>query len=215
VTARGVCWSTSPNPISTGSHSTDGSGTGAFVSSLTGLTANTLYYVRAYATNSVGTTYGNEVSFMTLSFAIGQSYGGGIIFYIDGTGQHGLIAATSDQSIGAQWGCQGTLIGTSTAIGTGPANTTAIVNGCSTAGIAARICDELVLNGYNDWFLPSKDELNQMYVQKSAIGGFASNFYWSSTQASNNLAWNQMFGTGYQYNSNKPNTGYVRAVRAF
>ncbi len=67
VTARGVCWSTSHNPTVSNSYTTDGSGTGSFTSSLTGLTANTTYYVRAYATNSVGTTYGNEVSFTTLS----------------------------------------------------------------------------------------------------------------------------------------------------
>jgi hypothetical protein len=66
VTARGVCWSTSPNPTTADSHTTDGSGTGTFVSYLTGLTANTFYYVRAYATNSVGTAYGNEVTFTTL-----------------------------------------------------------------------------------------------------------------------------------------------------
>ncbi len=67
VTARGVCWSTSHNPTVSNSYTTDGSGTGSFTSSLTGLTANTTYYVRAYATNSVGTMYGNEVSFTTLS----------------------------------------------------------------------------------------------------------------------------------------------------
>ncbi|MDD6184478.1 MAG: FISUMP domain-containing protein, partial [Bacteroidales bacterium] len=67
VTARGVCWSTSQSPTVNDSHTTDGSGTGSFTSNLTGLTANTTYYVRAYATNSVGTTYGNEVSFTTLS----------------------------------------------------------------------------------------------------------------------------------------------------
>ncbi len=66
VTARGVCWNTSSNPTTVNSHTTDGSGTGTFISNLTGLTANTLYYVRAYATNSVGTAYGNEVSFTTL-----------------------------------------------------------------------------------------------------------------------------------------------------
>ena len=102
-------------------------------------------------------------------FYIGASYGGGIIFYIDGTGQHGLISAITDQSTGAQWGCTGTFWGgTSTAIGTGQANTTIIVNGCSAiAGIAARICNDLVLNGYTDWFLPSLDELYQMYLQKT------------------------------------------------
>ena len=67
VTARGVCWSTSHNPTTANSHTTNGSGTGSFTSNLTGLTSNTLYYVRAYATNSVGTAYGNETSFTTLS----------------------------------------------------------------------------------------------------------------------------------------------------
>lgn len=63
VTARGVCWSTSQNPLATGSHTTDGAGTGIFISSVNGLTANTTYYLRAYATSSAGTAYGNEVCF--------------------------------------------------------------------------------------------------------------------------------------------------------
>jgi uncharacterized protein (TIGR02145 family) len=65
VTARGVCWGTAANPTVSGSKTTDGTGTGTFTSSITGLTANTLYYVRAYATNSVGTAYGNEITFTT------------------------------------------------------------------------------------------------------------------------------------------------------
>jgi hypothetical protein len=68
VTARGVVWSTSPNPtVSLSTKTTDGSGTGTFTSSITGLTASTTYYVRAYATNASGTAYGNEVSFTTQS----------------------------------------------------------------------------------------------------------------------------------------------------
>jgi len=66
VTARGVCWATTANPSITGSHTTDGSGIGTFTSSITGLTANTLYHVRAYATNSAGTWYGNDITFTTL-----------------------------------------------------------------------------------------------------------------------------------------------------
>ena len=66
VTARGICWSTSHNPTVSGSHTTNGTGTGTFTANMTGLTANTTYYVRAYATNSEGTAYGNEVSFTTL-----------------------------------------------------------------------------------------------------------------------------------------------------
>lgn len=75
VTARGVCWSTSQNPTIADNHTSDGTGTGVFVSNLTGLTPNTPYYVRAYATNSVGTAYGNEVNFTTLSsgFTCGSS----------------------------------------------------------------------------------------------------------------------------------------------
>jgi hypothetical protein len=67
VTARGVCWNTTPNPTTASSHTTNGSGTGAFVSNLTALTPNTPYYVRAYATNSIGTAYGNQVNFTTLA----------------------------------------------------------------------------------------------------------------------------------------------------
>ena len=66
VTARGVCWSTSQEPTVEGEHTTDGAGTGEYQSNLSGLTANTTYYVRAYATNSEGTAYGEEISFTTL-----------------------------------------------------------------------------------------------------------------------------------------------------
>jgi hypothetical protein len=216
VTARGVCWSTSANPTITDNITTDGSGTGSFVSTLTGLTVASVYYVRAYATNSLGTAYGNQVSFTTLPLNIGQNYGGGKIFYIDGTGQHGLIAAASNQSGATGWGCAGTLIGgTGTAIGTGQANTTAIVNGCSTPGIAARICDTLTLNGYTDWFLPSKDELNLLYLQRTVIGGFANDFYWSSSECISTDGLGQFFDNGDQECSNKGMVHYVRAIRTF
>lgn len=67
ITARGVCWSTSTGPTNSGSHTSDGSGKGAFISSIAGLTAGTMYFVRAYATNGTGTAYGDEVSFTTTS----------------------------------------------------------------------------------------------------------------------------------------------------
>ena len=152
-----------------------------------------------------------------ITYSIGQSYGGGIIFYIDGTEQHGLISATSDQSTGAEWGCYTTLISGAdgTAIGTGNQNTLDIMAGCATAGIAARICGDLVLNGYSDWFLPSKDELNQMFQQKTAIGGFANVFYWSSSEESTSNSWAQEFLGGIQNNRPKNYSYNVRAVRAF
>ena len=153
-----------------------------------------------------------------LPFAIGQYYGGGIIFYIDGTGQHGLISATIDQGT-APWGCNGTYIyGTSTSIGSGQANTTAIINGCSTLGIAARLCDDLALNGYNDWFLPSRDELDLMCQQKNIIGGFVGWYYWSSSDYNTSEAYLIYFPTCFQMTYSKngsQNPDVVRAVRAF
>jgi hypothetical protein len=148
-------------------------------------------------------------------FYIGAMYGGGIIFYIDGTGQHGLIAAPSDQSTASAWGCYLSYIGvTSFAIGTGQANTTAIVNGCGEAGIAARICNDLVLNGYDDWFLPSHDELFEMYAQKTVIGA-GDNNYWSSSEFDNYSAFALGFYWGGWYNFEKPEPCNVRAIRAF
>ena len=215
ITARGVCWSITTAPTITDPHTSDGTGTGMFTSTLSGLVTNTLYYVRAYTSNSTGTAYGNQVTCTTLtSFSIGQSYGGGIIFYIDGTGQHGLIAATSDQSSGAAWCLAPELIGgTSTAIGSGQTNTTAIVTKCTSS--AAYICDILVLNGYNDWFLPSKDELHQLYLQRNLVGGFADDYYWSSSEYDLNDAWSHHFQIGFQGNLVKYNTYYLRAVRSF
>ncbi|MEI6750129.1 MAG: hypothetical protein WCM93_13300, partial [Bacteroidota bacterium] len=70
VTARGVCWSTSSNPTISNSHTSNGTGTGAFTSSLTGLASNTLYHIRAYATNSVGTSYGSDLTFTTLANSV-------------------------------------------------------------------------------------------------------------------------------------------------
>ncbi|RMZ49977.1 DUF1566 domain-containing protein [Flavobacteriaceae bacterium PRS1] len=148
--------------------------------------------------------------------AIGDSYQGGIIFYLDGFGG-GLIAAPSEQSTGAKWGCQGTVItgADGTAIGTGNQNTIDIEAGCTTAGTAADICANLTLGGYSDWFLPSKDELNQMYLNKTVIGGFTEYYYWSSTEADNGPAWGQGFSSGGQASYDKDTTGLVRAVRAF
>ena len=156
-----------------------------------------------------------QESSQTLALEIGVNFQGGIIFYLDGTGQHGLISATSDQSAAAEWGCFGALIGTSAANGAGQSNTTAIIAGCSTADIAARLCDDLVLNGYNDWFLPSKDEIYQMYLQKDLIGGFNTYIYWSSSEYFAGYSWYQNFYNGVQAWDYKNYTKTVRAVRAF
>jgi hypothetical protein len=141
---------------------------------------------------------------------------GGKVFYItDATGLHGLEAAPVDQASSA-WGCQGTSIpGTDAAIGTGAANTAKIVTGCSDANTAAKIANAYSLNGFTDWYLPSKDELNLLYGQKTVVGGFASNLYWSSTENDSSNAWSNFFANGLQDYNNKFAALPVRAIRAF
>lgn len=161
------------------------------------------------------------------TFSIGMKYQGGVIAYVDGTGNHGLIVAASDQSSGAPWGCSGVSISGADgiAIGTGYQNTVDIVAGCASAGIAARLCSDLVLNGYSDWFLPSKDELNRLYVSRTAInsgalsmGGtaFVDDWYWSSTESGSSDAHDLNLVSGNQDIYGKGNsTDNVRAVRNF
>ena len=182
----------------------------------TGLTPNTSYTRYVWSYNTCGDSPSGSMNAQTIPYYIGANYGGGIIFYIDGTGNHGLISAASDQSNAAQWGCSGTITGaTGTAIGTGQANTTTIVGACSESGIAARICDDLELNGYSDWFLPSKDELIQMFAQKNVIGGFTNEDYFSSSECNATQAWEIVFWYGAQYCWSKSLPYYVRAIRAF
>ncbi len=228
ITARGVCWSTSPNPnVALSTKTIDGSGVGTFTSNITYLTANTLYYVRAYATNSLGTSYGTEITFTTLPLSLGQTYAGGIIFYIDNTNQHGLVCAPSDQGR-VPWGCRGSFLsGTSSIFGSGSNNTSLILAGCNTSNIAAKLCDDLTLGGYTDWFLPSMDELRLMYnnLQANGIGNFntmsvGGSCYWSSTEADPIHAYLIWFSDGndtfYQMTYyEKSYNNFVRAVRSF
>jgi hypothetical protein len=94
VTARGVCWATTPSPLATGSHTTDGSGTGAFVSNMTGLTVGTYYYVRAYAATSVDTSYGDELCFYTFfpcGSAITKNHIAGAVAPVSKTVTYGTV----------------------------------------------------------------------------------------------------------------------------
>ena len=157
---------------------------------------------------------------------IGESYGGGIVFYVYDNGKHGLIAATADQNGGAtiRWygGSYTNTRARADGVGAGLKNTAIIIANQGPVdgnAFAATVCNEYSVTvgsvTYGDWYLPSKYELNLLYLQKGVVGGFAVNYYWSSTEGSNNSAWLQLFFFGDQYDYDKSNTYYVRAVRAF
>lgn len=163
-----------------------------------------------------------------ISLNIGDSYQGGKVAYLlvsgdpgyDANTQHGLIASTSDQSTGIRWynGANTTTGATGTAIGTGLSNTNTIITsqGATATSYAAGIARAYTGGGYTDWFLPSKDELYKVYLNRSSIGSYTWYFYWTSSEAGNNIAWLQNFdGSGYQGFTGKDATAYVRAIRSF
>ena len=160
------------------------------------------------------------------SLSIGDFVGGGYVFWIDPTDNtKGLVSAVEDQSTGIRW-FNGTHIATGatgTAIGTGAVNTTAIINaqGETETSYAAGLASAYNGGGYTDWFFPSKDELNEMYINKStldAISGFtpfSASVYWTSSEVANNRAWKQNFSNGGQVSDNaKHSSSAVRAIRA-
>jgi uncharacterized repeat protein (TIGR02543 family) len=147
---------------------------------------------------------------------------GGFIFYDKGSYSDGwryLEAATKDWTI-IQWGSSGTLIGgTWQGIGTGEANTIKIVtwlNNNGEVGRAAQLCDGKTTNGYTDWFLPSREELNQIYLNLWTFGlGSLSGSYWSSSESNLYYVWIQNFTTGSQVEEIKAGYLNVRAIRTF
>ena len=164
-----------------------------------------------YVVNATGAT----------TLTIGQSYQGGKIFWLDATGQHGLIAATADQSTGIRWNKDGSNPGTNAVrdgVGAGKFNTERIIAIQGTgAAYAAQICANYQGGDYGDWYLPSKYELYLLNQQKTAVGGLSS-YYWSSNESESDIteAWVQFFSDyGAQGVNLKNWYNRVRAVRAF
>jgi TolB-like protein len=151
---------------------------------------------------------------------------GGIVFFDRGFVMDGwqyLEAAPARAEFTAQWGANGEdIAGTGTGVGTGKRNTERIVehlNQSGETGKAAQVCAAMDMNGYKDWFLPSKDELDLMYkkLKQKRKGGFRNEWYWSSSQggSNDNYAWGRLFDGGLQDLIYKLYLGSVRAVRAF
>ncbi|GEM_PF-951809 len=169
---------------------------------------------------------------------LGTLHEGGYVFYVDETGQHGLVAAPADVTVSPSMGPGSTWYWASsnssdvsessgTAVGTGYDNTRTMMDQSTDKEDlrAGYVCHELVTtDGYSDWFLPSKDELNLMYqnLRLQGIGGFITSMndssdYWSSSSVFNDSdeAWYMNFGSGTVLSTEKTNNKRVRPVRAF
>lgn len=152
---------------------------------------------------------------------------GGLVFYDKGyysSGWQYLEVAPCDQSPGIPWYTVSRihLGATATEIGSGSTNTATLVATQGNADYAAPLCMNLTLGGYDDWFLPSKDELDQMYhnLKEASLGDFASTWYWSSSESGHDYygdyyVWGQNFSNGNQDDLASVIKYYVRAVRAF
>lgn len=164
---------------------------------------------------------------------VGEKYGGGIVFWVDETGTHGLIAAKEDQINAIPWkngasklsvhfGDHGDRLvnALGDGIGAGQMNTAIIVSQLNiddvSGNFAAKVCANYQSEGYGDWYLPSKAELNKMYQLKDLIGGFGAAMYWSSTEFNVGFVWCQNFnGYGGQFTDNKASKWAVRCIRRF
>ena len=158
------------------------------------------------------------------SHYIGEIYGGGTVFFVYDNGQHGLIAATSDQSSGVRWfgGSYRVTRARADGVLAGLKNTSIIIADQAAqdgSSFAATLCNEysVTVNGviYGDWYLPSKYELNLLYLQKNLVGGFSNYGYWTSTEMDFSNGWAQNMGDGVQFGYLKNFTYRVRAIRAF
>lgn len=175
-----------------------------------------------------------EIDKLSSKKKIGDYFGGGVVFYVDPTGQHGLIASLSDQGF-IQWnnGVYKITGATGDGVGAGATNTSIIVaaqsNDTPGGNFAAKIAADFSVQEdgftactgsvgevcYGDWYLPSKYELNLLYQLNYTVAGFADNSYWSSTEYNLEAAWGVVFPTGVLDGFVKEQERKVRAIRAF
>ncbi len=155
---------------------TSGTGTGTFSSTISGLRPGVTYYVRTYAINAIDTVYGPRqkvtTAVPTSGHYLGENYAGGTIFYLDGTGNHGMVCGPRIPNwIDLIWGCSSILLGaTDSTFGAGPTNTATIVAGCIDTNIAAYRCANFSHLGYSDWFLPSVAEMRSIFNNLGLYG---------------------------------------------
>ncbi|NTW52029.1 MAG: DUF1566 domain-containing protein [Chlorobiaceae bacterium] len=150
-----------------------------------------------FSTAAVSSVYASETAVAASSagqLKIGDNHGGGKVAYVFQSGDegyvagqiHGVVASRQDLGNGTTW------------------------------EKAVQLCQEYRAGGFSDWRLPSKAELNRLYANKIAVGGFKNHhYYWSSSESDKNDAWDQSFRSGVQNLGYKLDNNYVRAVRTF
>jgi len=196
---RGICWDTVANPDINDNKLSSGNDTGVFVIEIDSLKPNTKYYVKSYAINSKGVSYGNELMFSTIdapqyvvcndTFFI-SIYNQTIQWYNDSYDSTGAVSKSD-----------------------GTSNTDIIVQKQGNGSYAALICKKLSDYGYNDWFLPSEDELFCIYQNKDNISGISFINYWSSTEFDVNNAVTINFYTGNKENNTKNTANGVICIK--
>jgi hypothetical protein len=189
ILEKGICWDTLPNPTLDDYKAINNFDTNLFSCELVGLNPDTKYFVRAYALNKSGISFGKDLVLTTealITLVVGDDYQGGRIGYLFKLGDlgykegevHGVIVATIDQSDSVIWGGD-----TYDYIGAGKLNTENSVKRFGLKKTAARICYDLVLNGYNDWYLPCQFEFYLVSPNWDLIGNFKTDkFYWTSNE---------------------------------
>jgi hypothetical protein len=181
---------------------------------------------QALTTDGLGNYSWTNLETSPTIYNIGDYAHGGIVFWVNETGEHGLVCAKEDQNLAIKWYNSLYLDTRSMREGVygGSSNTERITNAQGSGYYAAYICSQYTGGDYGDWYLPSKGELNLMFQNKVVInaaailnGGseFASEAYWSSTEFGNSGAWDQNFTSGNQANGDKADVNHVRAIKTF
>lgn len=173
-------------------------------------------------TTESGTLTWTNSSTLTGAHYIGESYGGGIVFYVYENGKHGLIVSSTDQSTGVYWSKSSSYTTTNAVrdgVNGGMANTERIIFSQGTGNYAAQVAANYKGGGFGDWYLPSITELNLLYAQRQLMFsiGYSNTYYWSSNEnpSNNNQAWAYNFTGSGIFGLKYYNLASVRAIRSF
>lgn len=160
--------------------------------------------------------YGDEFVMLQAPHYTGETFGGGVVFYTWSGGTHGLICSKDDLGRNT-WGCAGSIMGaTGLTIGTGYANTITIANNCGESNCAAKTCINSSYSGFTDWYLPSRDELYEIYNVRSLIN--AAGVHWCSSERVANpgtYVYSFSITNGSKWEQFKTSNNYVIGVRQF